>query len=186
MGRSGCGKGTQAKLLIQALKEKSSKEPFYLSTGDEFRKLISSDTYSSGLAKKIIDEGKLQPEFLAIVMWGNLFMNNLTGNEDVIVDGAPRTVDEAHIIMSAVNFYGFKKVYLIDMEVSRQWATDRLTSRARADDNPDAINNRMNWYEELVAPCIPYFNSISEVNVITLNGEQSIVDVQNELLSKIS
>ena len=52
IGRSGCGKGTQAKLIIEHLKEKTPDIPhFYLETGESFRKLMAEDSFTSRITK---------------------------------------------------------------------------------------------------------------------------------------
>ena len=44
IGRSGCGKGTQAKLLQDVLKEKNpDQEIFYIETGANFRKFLGEE-----------------------------------------------------------------------------------------------------------------------------------------------
>src|SRR4051812_6706129 len=95
MGRSGCGKGTQSKLVMDYLKEKDpSRDIFYLETGERFRQFISGDSYSSKLSRKIMEEGTLQPAFIAIHIWSHEFLDHLKGDEHMVLDGTPRTLSE--------------------------------------------------------------------------------------------
>src|SRR3989344_8323139 len=73
IGMSGCGKGTQAKLLGEYLKKiDPEREVFFLETGAEFRRFIQGEGYTQRLSKKIYDEGGSQPEFLSVYMWSHL------------------------------------------------------------------------------------------------------------------
>src|SRR5689334_7971892 len=107
IGRSGCGKGTQAELLHKYLDEndKDGHLVFYLETGARFREFISRDNFTAKLAKKVSDSGARQPDFLAVLMWANIVAENFTNEEHLIIDGTPRSVAEATVLDSAVKFY---------------------------------------------------------------------------------
>src|SRR6185369_8914356 len=75
IGRSGCGKGTQAELLQKSLQEKEpNAQIFYLETGANFREFIKGEKYSNTLARKIMEEGGRQPDFLAVWMWSHVLL----------------------------------------------------------------------------------------------------------------
>ena len=59
LGRSGCGKGTQAGLLM-----KHFGNLFYVSTGGMLRDLAKLDTAAGKSAKEIMAKGELIPDFL--------------------------------------------------------------------------------------------------------------------------
>jgi len=77
IGRSGCGKGTQAELLINNLKNDLNRKVFDLQTGDKFRTFVKGEGYTNKLAKEIGDRGELQPMFLALSLWSVDFIENL-------------------------------------------------------------------------------------------------------------
>ena len=53
IGRSGSGKGTQAALLIQALKKSDpNREPLYVQTGQELRQFIQGSSFTQKITKK--------------------------------------------------------------------------------------------------------------------------------------
>ena len=54
IGRSGCGKGTQAERLKKYITEHDSekREIFYFETGGGVRKFIGGSNFSSSLAKR--------------------------------------------------------------------------------------------------------------------------------------
>ncbi|HYC34449.1 MAG TPA: nucleoside monophosphate kinase [Candidatus Paceibacterota bacterium] len=191
LGRSGCGKGTQCALLSDYLKEKEQKAPFYVSTGDQFRKLIGSDTYTAREVKTIVDEGNFVPSFLASMMWANVIATDYTENAHMIIDGSPRTLVEKAIFDTMHYFYGEKKVFdfesvnIVFMNVSKEWAKDRLLGRARADDINEAIEKRMYWFEKFVASVIEAYKTDAHVKFFEINGEQPIEDVHKEIVSKL-
>src|SRR5690348_11996112 len=91
IGRSGCGKGTQAELLQHYLREKYAEFPiYYLETGQGFRDFIKKDNYTSQMSAELYKAGEAQPAFLAVWMWSHLFIENVNDKTHLIVDGTPR------------------------------------------------------------------------------------------------
>ena len=88
IGKSGCGKGTQAKLLEAYLRKTDpSKEVLYIQTGWEIREFIKGNSFTQKTAKVLYDTGALQPEFLSIYIWTNVLVNKFNGHEHLIFDG---------------------------------------------------------------------------------------------------
>lgn len=185
MGRSGCGKGTQAKLLIDHLKSKSETPVFYLGTGPMFRELITEDSLSGKLAKKIYDEGGLQPEFMAVWAWSHLMVENLRGDEHLILDGMPRRFHEAPILDSALKFYQREKPFFININVSNQWSKEKMLKRGRVDDTDAEIKKRLDWFDTEVIPAIDYFRQNSTYKFIEVDGERSIEEIHKDLIKNI-
>lgn len=187
IGRSGCGKGTQAELLQQKLREKTPEtQIFYLETGERFREYIQSGTYSSNLSKEVMEKGGLQPEFLAVWNWSSLFVEKMRGNEHLILDGTPRKLDEAAVLDSAMKFYKREKPFVIFLDVSKEFSIARFKDRGRADDKSlQAIEERMKWYEEFVVPAVRYYWQNDNYKLLHINGEQTIEEVHAEIITKI-
>jgi adenylate kinase len=186
IGRSGCGKGTQVELFKQKISELSGgKKILHVETGTLFRKLLQTESYIQKLTKEIVETGGLMPEVMAVAMWSRYLLDNFTGEEDLLFDGCPRKVQEAKYLDSALKFFKISKPVVIYMNVSRDWATKRLTARGRKDDTVDGINSRMNWFDTDVLPVIEAYKNDPDYNLIDVNGEQSIEDVQKEILAKL-
>lgn len=184
MGRSGSGKGTQAKLLEAYIKEKDTeKHPFfYVETGARFRHFILGDRWSNKLAASYYKDGKRQPDFLAIWVWSHVLLENMTGKEHLILDGTPRSLDEAKILDTAMKFFERQKPNIIHINVSRKWSTEKLLARGRMDDKTeDDINKRLDWFDKDVAPAFGFFKGHPEYNYMEINGEQSIEKVQEDI-----
>src|SRR5579859_3973552 len=106
-GKSGSGKSTQSQLLISYLKEKDPKHNVvYIEPGSSFRNFAKSqDNFTSRLVKETMDGGGLLPEFLPVWVWTSYFINNLKGDEHLILDGLARHSDEVPILYRAIKFY---------------------------------------------------------------------------------
>jgi adenylate kinase len=181
-GKSGSGKGTQAELLIEALKEKGN-EVVYIETGKRFREFITKEgNHSAQLTKKALNKGELMPVFLPVWLWTSAFVEEFTGGESLVLDGLARRMTEAPVLDSALRFYDRLPCHVIHIDVSRDWAFDRLKSRGRADDSDEYINSRLDWFEREVAPVIEYFEERKGFNIHTINGEQPIEDVHKDVL----
>lgn len=186
IGRSGCGKGTQADLLMKYIKEKDPKgEVYYMETGARFRDFLKGNTLSSKLSKKISEAGNLQPEFLSIYMWSNHLIDDLKGGEHLFIDGSPRKLHEAEVLDSAMKFYGREKPIVIFMNVSRKWSEERLFSRHRQDDAKDNVKKRLDWYDAEVAPTVEYYRKNPEYIFLDINGERSIEEIHEDIKRRL-
>ena len=186
IGRSGCGKGTQAELLKTKLESLGFENVKHISTGDGFRELAKSNNYVSTLSRYTDEQGLLQPEFLAVWNWSNLFINKIEENDSLILDGAPRRFFEVAVLHSAIKFMGFEKLTVIYLDVSENWAKERLQGRGRADDlDEDDVNRRMNWFETEVLPVIDSYKDDPRYNFIHINGEQTSEEVISEIVEKL-
>jgi len=209
IGRSGCGKGTQAKLLM-----KHFDNIFYLSTGDLFRKFKTIDTAVSRRIQKILKEGGLPFDDLATTLWMHEIAFNAKEDQGVIFDGAPRRLPEAKNMIEFMDWLDRgDEMFFVLLDISRQEAFDRLTKRrickkcgrlipwvgdfrkikvcdkcggqliTRPDDNVEAINNRLDYYEERMIEMIEYLEK--ENRLIKINGEQPIGDVFKDIIKAL-
>jgi len=186
IGRSGCGKGTQAKLLIDYLKEEQrGQDILYLYTGGAFRQLAEGTSLSSQMVKKVTESGGRAPDFLAVWTWGSQLIGSFTGSEHLVFDGSPRSLNEARTLDTALEFYGFRETRVIFLDVSNQWSIGRLTARGRVDDELDDIKRRLEWYEKDVVPAVEFYKTAPDYRFLQLNGEQTIEKVHRDIIAAI-
>ncbi len=185
-GPSGAGKGTQAKLLIEKLKEKDSRDVLYVETGQRFRDFSTEASTTAQLAKEIMSKGGLLPEFLPIWIWTEYLIRHVSGDEHMVLDGLSRRVHEAPIVDSAMKFYKRENPFILSIEVSRDWAKERMMGRGRQDDSEKEVEKRIDWYYENVLPAMEFFKNDSYYKFISINGEQSIEDVHAEILKAVN
>lgn len=188
IGRSGCGKGTQAKKLIEYIKanDKESRSVLYIATGALFRDFTQGDTHTQQISRKRMDESKLQPTFLSTYLWGKELVEKETGNEHIVFDGLPRTRSESKILSSVFDFYDRISPAVVYMNVSEEWTREKLRSRGREDDLDDhEVDRRMAWFESDVWPAIEYFKDHETERFIEVNGEQEIEKVHKDILKAL-
>ena len=184
-GRSGCGKGTQAKLVSDYLKSKG-RSVLYVETGSALRGLAKGEDLTGKNVQNLLKDGHLIPVFLPIWIWTDFLLKNFTGKEDIILDGVCRRREEAVALDSAFDFYGIKNPIIILMDVSKEWSFERMIARKRADDTPEKIQNRLSWFEKDVLPSIENFENKDGFNFIKINGEQSIEDVHKDIIKALN
>jgi adenylate kinase len=184
-GPSGSGKGTQAKLLMEKIKERDTEKPvLYIETGQKFRDFATEASFAAQETKKIMESGGLLPEFLPIWIWTEYFVRHVSGAEHLILDGLSRRAPEAPILDSAMRFYKRESPFVISIELSREVAAERLRNRKRSDDTNLDIEKRLNWYDENVVPAINYFRNNPYYKFISINGNQDIEEVHKELVER--
>jgi adenylate kinase len=183
IGRSGAGKGMQSGMIQEFMKEHSPDAPIlYIETGAHFRQHINDTGHTWDLAREVNEEGGRQPDFLAVWIWSHMFIERLHGNEHIVFDGAPRAIEEAKVLDTALSFYGRKNPTVIFLNVSEEWATARLLARGRADDlNPDVIARRLEFFKKDVAPTVEHYRTESGYRFFEINGEQTPDEVFNDV-----
>ncbi len=187
-GRSGSGKGTQAQLLTDYIRnnDPEKREVLYIETGERFREFVSSsETLTAKLTGEVMDMGGLMPEFIPIWIWTDYLVQNYTGTEHLVLDGLSRRADEAPIFDSALRFYRRENSQVIFLNTSREWSIERLLARGRADDTEEDIHRRLDWFEENTMPALNYFKSHVGYDFIEIDGEQSIEKVHADIISKV-
>lgn len=159
LGPPGAGKGTQAKILIEAYGIPQ------LSTGDILRAAIAKQTPMGLAAKEIMDRGDLVPDEVV-----NGIISERLDAEDCqagfILDGFPRTIPQAEALDQMLADKGMKLDAIIEITVEPDVLVERIVNRARenaattgarADDNIEIVRNRLNVYRELTEPLVGYY-----------------------------
>lgn len=186
LGRSGCGKGTQADLLIKHLFSTNSESTtLRIESGALLREFAKGESYTNKLVKTAIENGELVPEAIIVSLWTDYMSKNFTGQENIVFDGCPRKLQEAYLLGSILKFYNLNKPNIFFIEVSYDWAVKRLTERGRKDDTPESIKKRLEWFETEVLPSLNFFEADPYFNFIKVNGEQTIPEVHTEILAKL-
>ncbi len=186
IGRSGCGKGTQASLLIDFLKKNGQKrEIINLETGKIYREFINGSTYTQQMSKTINDQGGIQPEFLTIARWANFFTEEMKPDAHVVMDGTPRKYSEAFALDSAVKFYNWTKPHVIYQNITNECAMKRLLARGRADDTQEAIRKRLSWFDTDVVRALSFYEGNPDYFYHDLDGERPIEQIHNILLQRL-
>jgi adenylate kinase len=194
LGPPGAGKGTQAKLLSQALNIPT------ISTGSIIRAEIRGETELGEAAKSYIDDGKLVPDNVVIdIIIARLAKADCRAG--FILDGFPRNVRQAQKLDEMYkDFNKVLNIYVSDEEIVRRLSGRRecpacgttyhlvykppLTEDVcdecgseiitRPDDAPDTVLKRLAVYHSETEPLIDYYSDSGRlINVV---GREEISD----------
>ncbi len=186
IGRSGCGKGTQAKFLSEHLKKiNPHRDVLYIQSGMEFRNFIKGESETQEISRRVYENDELQPEFLSVYMWSNVLINKYNGSQNIIFDGSPRRRSEAETLDTVFDFYGIYKPHVIHIDVSEETVTKRLIERHRMDDGKKDIEKRLAWYKKEVIPAIDYFKNNPRYTFIRVDGEKTIEEIHQDIITQI-
>lgn len=152
IGPPGAGKGTQAERI------RDRYDVAWISTGDMFRDAIATRTPMGERAKTFVEAGDLVPDDVVVGM----VMERLDRPdcaEGFLLDGFPRTVQQARALDEALGDDAIDRVILLD--VPNEVLVERLAGRARdegrIDDSEETVRNRLAVYEEETAPVVDYY-----------------------------
>ncbi|MBO8139636.1 MAG: adenylate kinase [Thermosipho sp. (in: Bacteria)] len=122
LGPPGAGKGTYAKELVKLFNIP------HISTGDMFREAVASGSELGKKVEEILKRGDLVPDDLTISI-----VKDRLSKEDCkngfILDGFPRTVDQAKALDEILNFLGRELGYAFYFEVNEEVVVQRITNR---------------------------------------------------------
>ena len=174
LGPPGAGKGTQAVKLAEKLGVP------HISTGDLFRHNIGQGTPLGVRAKEYLDLGELVPTSLT-----NELVDDRLNEADVtggfILDGFPRTVDQAEALHDMLERRGLKLDAVLEFRVPEEELVARLAGRGRADDTEDVIRNRFRVYRDETAPLLDYYTH----ELKTVEAVGSLDEVFNRALQSL-
>ena len=184
-GLTGSGKGTQIKLLRDFFKNRDGSDTVYAYPGDEYRRIIESNSLTGSLVKGPLHRGELLPGFLTDAIVTNILMNSLTPNKHLITDGYPRAVAQSMSFEAMMKFYERKDVKVIYIGISKEEGIKRMKLRGRHDDTPEGIEKRFNEYVNNVIPAMNYFNDKVGYTIHTINGEQNVESVHQDIIKAL-
>ncbi|MGB3415009.1 MAG: adenylate kinase [Microbacteriaceae bacterium] len=156
IGPPGAGKGTQSAKLAEFFNIPA------ISTGDIFRWNIANETELGLEVKAIVDGGDYVPDSLT-----NSLVNDRLHQEDALggflLDGYPRTVDQADYLREILAEDGTPLDAVIQLEADQDEVVARLRKRAleqgRSDDTEEAIRHRQDVFAAQTEPLISLYAS---------------------------
>lgn len=173
IGIQGAGKSTQGNLLSKKY------NLAYLSSGHIFREMAKEKTPWGRYVKETLNAGALMPDQKTIEVVEE-YLKKPEYSNGYILDGFPRTVNQAKLFANGVD----KVVYL---KVSDKEALWRLSGRVeegiREDNTLQALRKRINSFHEFTEPVVDHYRQHG--NLIEIDGEQDIdtifADITKEL-----
>ena len=179
-GPPGAGKGTQADLISNEYKLP------HLSTGNIFRnKLLENDQVSINL-KKIIDSGELISDQITNKIVSERIEKD-DCNKGFILDGYPRTIDQAIFLDKKLKEKKLSISKIIDIKIDKKTIIDRIKSRSnienRKDDNEEVLETRISKYQTETKPLSDYYKSLYPSDYHDINGDQEIKKINRDILN---
>lgn len=206
-GAPGVGKGTQAKLLAAKL------NLAHISTGDILREAIKNETEMGLKAKEIVQSGGLVPDEIV----GGIVKETLKDERcknGFILDGFPRTINQAEILNKILLEISNEQLYLIKLNADDNVIISRLSNRLVCNKCGNILNKNevtdnfkcpvcgeLNSYvkrkdddEEVIKKRLqvyhettaPVFNYYKDkAIIIEVDGTQPIEDVTKDILEKL-
>lgn len=174
LGPPGAGKGTQAAILSEKLGIP------HISTGDLFRANIGEGTPLGVEAKSYIDAGKLVPTDVTARMVESRLAED-DAKEGFLLDGFPRTVEQADILEDLLAKTGDKLDGVINFKVSEDVVVERMMARGRADDNEETIRTRLGVYRDETAPLIDHYGD----QIITIEAEGTVEEINARTMAAL-
>lgn len=174
LGPPGAGKGTQAERVAQRLGIP------HISTGEMFRRHVSSGTDLGRRVKALMEAGEYVPdEITGQMLAGRLADSDCAGG--FILDGFPRTLPQAELLDSLLADDPLDRV--VSLEVDSQVLLERMLARGRADDTPDTIRRRLEVYETQTAPLLEFYCRRGMVSKV--EGWGSIPDISERIIAAL-
>lgn len=179
LGPQGSGKGTQAKLLAEKLGLK------HISSGDLLRAEAASGSPKGILIGKVLATGELVPFETITELLEPAILQAKSG---FILDGTPRDTRQAEYLDYFLNEKKISIDKVILLDIPREESLQRLIKRAeiehRADDTQEAINERLNIFENETLPVIENYRNKGLLLVI--DGTPDIQTIFQDIVNKLT
>lgn len=175
-GPPGSGKGTYASRLQMKLGVD------VIAMGDIFREIIKSDTILGRKVKGFVEKGQLVPDNVVIEVLERR-LSEVSSKKGFILDGFPRTIDQAKALDSLVKIDAVIQLIVPDWIIVERLSSRRLCRNCgevynvrflkprsegvcdkcggqlfqRSDDTPQVIRDRIAVYERQTEPILRYY-----------------------------
>jgi adenylate kinase len=178
LGAPGSGKGTQAALL------KARLGIAHISTGELLRAAVAAGTPLGIQAKAVMEKGHLVSDDVVLGM-----LEERLGHADVangfILDGYPRNEAQASALDGLLQRLSLPLDLVVQLDVPEATLLARIAGRAkaegRADDTPEAVNNRLHVYQQQTAPVLTYYEANGRLKRV--QGEGSVEDILARIIA---
>lgn len=168
-GPPGAGKGTQASAMVERY------NLHHISTGALLRKEIAAETELGKQARELIDKGCLVPDEVVEAMIVSEFDKMQDAVDGFLLDGYPRTLDQARSLDRLLAKKGEKLTSVVSIMIPDEMIFDRIRHRAkiegREDDaSDDIIANRISTYHQKTEPLVEFYKRAGKYAEIDGNG----------------
>jgi adenylate kinase len=197
LGKQGAGKGTQAVRIA------SHYGAPHISTGDMFRAAAAAGTPFGLRAKEFMERGELVPDDVVIGVVAERLAKDDALESGFVLDGFPRTRVQAEELQRLLGPGGLEAA--VDINVPTAVVLDRISGRRvcrtcgatyhvdappridwrcdkdggavvqRDDDKPEAVERRLELYENDTRPLLDFYDGLGLLATIDGVGDQDQV-----------
>ena len=183
MGGPGAGKGTMSAKIVEKY------NVCHISTGDIFRSEIGNQTELGMMAKSYMDKGLLVPDEVTNQMVKSYLENLEDKKNGFLLDGYPRTIDQAKAFDALSEGSDLAIDTVIAMELDFSVLSGRITGRRlcrncgeiyqRKDDTEESLKVRLDEYSRQTEPVLDFYEKKGLVKHI--NADQPIEKVWQDV-----
>jgi adenylate kinase len=205
LGKQGAGKGTQAVLIARHYGVP------HISTGDMFRAASAARTPFGLKAKEFMKRGELVPDDIVIGVVAERLAKDDAVDDGFVLDGFPRTRMQAEELQRLLGPGGLDAAvdidvatdvvlrrlsgrrvcrtcgatYHVDKPPKVDWLCDRDGGNVvqREDDMPEAINRRLELYEQETGPLLDFYAGLGLL--VTVDGVGELDEVFDRILDSV-
>lgn len=171
-GPAGAGKSVQGQILAARMGWR------WLSAGQLLR-----DTKDAELLAQM-HTGELADSATVSRVMGDA-LARAEGIDKVILDGFPRELRQAQWLVENQPQHGRAVALVIVIDLDHAEILKRLTIRGRADDTPDAIDQRLEIYKEEISPILEYFEG-QQVPIAHISGNGTVGEVHDSIYEELN
>jgi adenylate kinase len=171
MGIAGAGKSMQGRILAD------EHGYAWISTGEILRVLVTGKRRQEMLKGNLLSDG----EIIEII---DKVFDMIDTTQEFVLDGFPRTIPQADWLTNQVKKGRFELHCIINLEASNDTIIERLTSRGRQDDTPEAISRRIEEYSVVTRPILEHFRE-EKIPVHEVDGDRDPRVIHDEILKLI-
>ncbi len=170
-GPAGAGKSVQGQIL-------AARQGWrWLSAGQILR-----DAHDPELLQ-MMHEGKLVPHGVITRIMGEA-ISKAGDIDQVILDGFPREMPQAEWLVNSKTDHGRDIGVVIVLEVPREELLRRLAIRGRADDTPEAIDQRLAIYRQEMYPILGLFSE-QHIPVVHIDGVGTVGEIHDRIYAEL-
>ncbi|HEY8993027.1 MAG TPA: nucleoside monophosphate kinase [Candidatus Microsaccharimonas sp.] len=171
-GPAGAGKSVQGQILAARMGWR------WLSAGQLLRDTKDVDLLHT------MHEGRMVPHEAITKIMGDAIAHASNINQ-LILDGFPRQLAQAQWLVDSQPDHGRSVALVVVLEVPREELLKRLEIRGRADDTPDAIDERLKLYRQEMYPILNYLND-QGIPVVHLDGTGTVGQVHDRVVAELT
>ncbi len=176
LGPQGSGKGTQAAKICDAY------DVPHIATGDMFRAAIAAGTPLGLQVEPLLASGTMVPNDVTIALIRERLSED-DAQQGFVLDGFPRNIAQAEALDVMLDEIERPLSAVLLLELSDVTARERLGRRAaiegRADDQPDAIEQRLRDYHEKTEQVVEHY--LATGKLVKMHAERPINAVWAEI-----